>query len=558
MADSFPSNCNPRFINVDASTGCTLTRANIIGMTPQTFANQGYSEVYMDRVIARAQEARLAGVVENTLEDLLMSRISNIKSSVQKSNIGKSESVILPYVYRRQRRNINSNYWTIAAGAATPGAGQGGLAPGAWNLTVTNTASPFATPLVNIQTYFLPGKRLLIEYTNPTTNVAYAVQMDVINSVNADVGSVSKALVTVQPNYTTAGWNAMSTTAQAAFQPTVGNAIILANTISDYESWCLQDPSVNPMKLLTYWLQTTRETFEYSDEYLLALNAALTSNYFKDFRELPLAEQKRQQHMMYTRDWMNSVFYGQQINELQQVETYSQLPQVVDPLNPSCVLEYKANALGFKTQLQNCLRYLDHQTNPLNLDNLFQIGYNMKRSREASGGSVDTIDWMTDRFTAGAILQLMTTFYKAKYGVETTRFYQPNQKLMFEGQVMLNYNTYELPSDLGGYTFAVFTHPYFDDKLSAFSAGQQNRARTMWGIDWSDVQIGIAGTNSASRQTNIADNLYNCVIKPNVHHYQLNSTTWTSIIEDPSRHYIVDNFSTACPSLTVPGCTVNS
>lgn len=558
MADSFPSNCNPRFINVDSSAGCTLTRANIIGMTPQTFANQGFNEIYMDRVITRAQEARLAGVVENTLETLLMSRIANIKSSVSKSNIGKSESVILPYIYRRQRRNINSNYWTIAAGAATPGAGQGGLAPGAWDVTVTVTSSPFATPLVNIQQYFLPGKRVLCEYINTTTQVAYAVQMDIIAAVNADAGGVSKAKVTLVPNYTNSGWAALSTTVQATFQPTAGNLIILANTISDYESWCFQDPSVNPMKLLTYWLQTTRESFEYSDEYLLALNAALTSGYFKDFRELPLAEQKRQQHMMYTRDWMNSVFYGQQINENQSVETYASLPQVVDPLNPTCVLEYKANALGFKTQLQNCVRYLDHQGNALNLDNLFQIGYNMKRAREADGTRVDTIDWMTDRYTAGLILQLMTSFYKAKYGVETTRYYQPNQKLMFEGETMLTYNCYELPSDLGGYNLAVFTDPYFDDKLAGFTPAQQNRARTMWGIDWSDVQIGIAATNSAARQTNVADNLYNCVIRPNVHHYQLNSTTWTSIIEDPARHYIVDNFSSACPSLTVAGCSVNA
>jgi hypothetical protein len=171
---------------------------------------------------------------------------------------------------------------------------------------------------------------------------------------------------------------------------------------------------------------------------------------------------------------------------------------------------------------------------------------------------VDTIDVFTDRFTAGLILQIMTTFYKAKYGVQTERFYQPNEKLTFEGQTMLQYNKYELPSDLGGYNLAVFTHPYFDDKLAAFSPAQANRARTLWAIDWSDVEIGIAATNSANRQTNIADNLYNCVIKPNMHHFQLNSTTWTPIIEDPARHYIVDNFGPQCPTLTVAGCNVNS
>jgi hypothetical protein len=33
------------------------------------------------------------------------------------------------------------------------------------------------------------------------------------------------------------------------------------------------------------------------------------------------------------------------------------------------------------------------------------------------------------------------------------------------------------------------------------------------------------------------------------------STLWT-ICEDPSRHYVQDNFSDDCPRLTVPGCSV--
>lgn len=554
---AFPNNCNPRLINVSASTGCTLTRANIVAMTPNTFEGQGFTEVYMDRVITQAREARLVGVVENTLEMLLMSRITNVKDALIKQPVGGNESVIAPFIYRRQRRNINSNYWLLTAGAATPGAGQGGLPPGAWDITVSNTASPFATALVQLEQYFLPGKRVLIEYINTTTKVAYSVQMDIITAVNADTGGVSYAKITLAPNYTVVGWGALTAAQQAVFQPTAGVAIVLANTVSDYESWCYQDNAENSMKLLTYWLQTTRETHEYSDEYLAALTASLTSGYFKDFRELPLAKQKQIQHAKYTRDWMNSVFYGQQISELQDVNAYTGLPTVVDPLNPSCVLEYKANALGFKTQLQNCTRYLDNQGAALSLDLLFQTGYLMKRNREADGSSVDTIDFMTDRFTAGLILQLMTSFYKAKYGVNIERFYKPNEKLTFEGQTYLQYNVYELPSDVGGYNLAVFTHPYFDDKLASFGAAQANRGRTMWGIDWTDVAIGIAATNSANRQTNIADNLYNCVIKPNVHHYQLNSTTWTAIIEDPQRHYILDNFGPGCPTVTVAGCTVN-
>ena len=123
---------------------------------------------------------------------------------------------------------------------------------------------------------------------------------------------------------------------------------------------------------------------------------------------------------------------------------------------------------------------------------------------------------------------------------------------------MLKYNVYQLPSDLGGYELAVYTDQFFDDKLSAFDPSIQNRGRVLWGIDWSDFALGIAGTNSAVRQTNIYDNLYNCVITPNITHYMLNSTTWTTIVEDPARHQIIHNFSNACPVLTVPGCDLKT
>ena len=546
----FPNNCNPRIINVDASTGCTLTRASIRGMTPQDFEDQGFKEVGMDKIIQRAKEARLTGVVENTLETLLMSRLAPIKNAVSKQNIGGSESVILPFIYRRQKRNIYSNYWKVSGGVAAPGAGVGGVHPGAWNLTISNSPSPYATALVDLSQYFLPGKYLIVETINAVTKVSYSLQYKILAAV--DTGA--NATVTVEPNYTAAGWAALSGGQQAVYQVTTGQTFVLANSVSDYESWCHQYNAENTNKLLTYWLQTSRETHYYNDEYLLALNAALTSGYFKDFRQLPLAEQKRIQHLKSTRDWINSVFYGQRINENQTPETYQNLPTVNDLQDTNCILEYKANALGAKTQLADCNRVYDHQGNPLSIDLLAQVGYDLKRAREASGGSVDTIDLMTDRFTAGAILGLMIKFYKAKYGIETHRYYQVGQQLKFEDQVMLTYNKFELPPDLGGYNLAVFTHPFFDDKLAAFDPGIRSRGRTMWALDWSDIMIGIAGTNSANRQTNIYDNLYNCVIKPNITHYQLNSTSWTTILEDPSRHYVVDNFSDACPVLTVAGC----
>lgn len=557
---AFPGNCSGRIINVSASTGCTLTRADILAMTPQDFEDQGFKEIGMDKVYAQAQEARVAGYVENTLQTLLMSRITNIKGQLMKGRIGTSESVILPYISRRQKRNINSNYWSVTAGVANPGAGTGDIPASAWDLTVTNNPSTLASTLLNLDQYFLPGKYLFVEYAS-ASNVAYSLQYKIISA--ATVGGVTK--VTVEPNYSASGWAALSAASKLPFQ--VGGlsggaaqagtiAYLGVNSVSDFESWSGQDNAENTNSLLNYFLQTSRIVHEYTDEYLRALNAALTSQYFKQFRQLPLAEQKRIQQAKYDRDMLNSAFFGQRINENQTVEGYRNLPTVKDPANPDCVLEYKSNALGFLTQLNDCGRTLDHQGNPLNLDTLLATLYMVKRAREATGEEVEVIDVMTDRFTAGRIQDIMIDYYKKKYGVTTTRFYEPNQALTFENQIMLKYNRYQLPPELGGFTLAVFTHGFFDDKLAA--AANANRARYLWILDWSDIELGIAGTNSAQRRTNEADQLYNYVMKINVKHVTMNSMTWSPIIEDPNRHYIVQNFSDACPSLTVSGCAVEA
>lgn len=563
-------NCsNLRVINVDASSGCSLTRASIRGMTPADFEAQDVKEVGMDKVIARAQEARMAGVVENTLEDLLFSRFANIKGALQKAQIGQSESVILPYIYRRQKRNINSNYFLVESGAANPGAGSNGLPASSWDLTVKQNNSPFSSNLVGLDKYFLTGKTVIVEWFDSTTKVSYTTQGKVVAVADASSGGVNKAKVTIEPNVTAGTWAGYNSTQKAPYQPTTGILIIAANSISDYESWCQNEVAENTNKLLAFWLQTSRETHEYSDEYLKALNAALTSNYWKSFRQLPLAEQKRVQHMKYMRSLINSIFYGRRINEKQGVETYTQLPQVVDPLNPSCVLEYKANALGFMTQLEDCNRVWDSASgnayNPINLETIAQYAYEVKRAREASGGTIDTIDLMTDRWTAGGIHEVLNKYYKDRYGTVQNINYQPNQALKFEERVMLRYNLFQLPEDLGGINLAVFSHEFFDDRLSAFGAPSgispattdlANRGRALWMIDWSDIQWGVAATASVNRQTNVADDLYNCVIKPNIHHYMLNSMTWTGIMEDPNRHWIFRNFNSSRPYLRVNGTQV--
>ena len=92
----------PRIVQVDSSTGCTLTNASIKGMTPAEFEALGNKEIDLARVIASAAEAKILGVQEKGLPTLLRSSITNIKPLLNETKV-ETQSLILPYVQRRQR-----------------------------------------------------------------------------------------------------------------------------------------------------------------------------------------------------------------------------------------------------------------------------------------------------------------------------------------------------------------------------------------------------------------------------------------------------------------------
>lgn len=547
------NNCTPRLISVDNSCGCTLTRASIQAMTPEVFEAQGFTEVGMDRVIGQTREARMAGVPERSLTDLFLSRTVPIKTQA----VTQDKSIIAPFIMVPQRSVVNANWFNLVGGAADANAGVGPMPASAWDLTIENEASEFASPLTNLEKYFLPGRVILVFYKDTVTNVAQTVQLAILQAVNI---SATQAKLIVQPPFTAAGWAALNAGQQAVYQPTHGVVIPLANSVSNYESWCYNDASENTLKLLVYWLQTIRETFCYNDEYVKALTAPLTSEFFKKFRTLELAKQRKRQSMLAERAYWNTVFYGQKINEKQATTTYTDLPQVVDPANPSCLLEYKANTEGWYTQLQNCGRVFDNQDSPLDMDVLKSLLYSLKRNRETDSGNIDRIDGMCDRFLADAILTIMIQYYQKKYGMQYTRFFQAGQAIKFEDQILWNYNIYDFPDE--NVQLCVIVDSYFDDRLAVFNAANggadASRGRELWMLDWSDVMIGLAGTASATRQTNVADNLYNCVITPNVNHYQLSSKTIAAMVQVANRHAIIGNISSLCPTMTAIPCLPTS
>jgi hypothetical protein len=319
------------------------------------------------------------------------------------------------------------------------------------------------------------------------------------------------------------------------------------------------------------------------------------NEYAAKFKYLPLAEQNRQAAAHSDNAWLRSTFYGQAINENQTVEGYQGLPEVYDPESgtsfgsypgsqpsgDSCVMEYKANAVGIYTQLKESSRIADFKGGQLNLDSLMDLLYHLKRYRESDGDNIDVIDIMTDRYTADNLMVAFSRYYQAKYGAQVNRFVDQGKKLEFNNQVLFNYNVYDLPEI--GLQIAVFHDPFFDDIIAAggkagdsangyggwdttntqaenfgstalAKEAHRSARRCLYMLDWSDINIGIAGTNSVTRKhPNVeAQEMYKCRMEANVREYQLKSTKWTTMLDRPQRHLIVENFSDDLPAISTP------
>ena len=564
----------PRIIKVDSSTGCTLTKAHVKGLTPGEFEALGNKEIDLARVIASAAEAKTLGVEERGLTTLLTSSVQNIKPLINKQNVAE-QSIILPYIQRRQRSVINANYFAIEAGqdAISGDAYDPSYShqSGDYKVTVNLGGSDWLTPLQDIDRYFLPGGYVIINHWT-AGGATVEVQFMIVGKSGKESGdTIAKARVILRPVGASipaaAAFSTLPAGEQSKYQPTAGILQTIANNVNDYESWCRNQPTDLSVRLLVNWLQTTRESREVNDTYKKTLESIMSGKvnpYLSSMEYQPLAEQNKIASKISQDQWNRAVWYNQALNDAQKPETYMQLPAVTDPEDTNCTLEYKCNALGIKSLLREGNRIKDNGGNALDLDSLFSDLYYLKRNREQDGDTISVIDVMTDRLTSVKIFEAFNAYYKLRYGWEVQRNANINQTIEHNGIVLFNYNVYDIPDV--GVQLAVFHDPMFDDLLNVgtgkkylldgtrsgddvFSGSDATNFlsshRMLWLVDWSDVKIGVAGTNSVTRTQPHpeVDRLYSCRMDSVKRTFNLRSTKWTTMMDRPQRHLIIENIS---------------
>ena len=557
------ADCLPKIAKIRDGSGCSFTRASYNVMTLDEFAALGDQE-NLQTVYARAAETKQRGVVEKSIAQLLQGRMKDYGQLIKPANVPGSQSIIAPYIVKKQRHVVNAGYFKVTAGSANDPATTTGFTSGYhWVITVQITDSPWQVPLDALERYFIPGNAVLID-SLATSGAARSAQFTVVAAYNADNGATKAATVVLAPNVTPTTFAGYTAGQKAAWQPTGGVVQVGANSVSDFESHCYNDPVNNNVKLMLYWLQTMRQSQIVSDEYLKAIDAPNANEFFKVFSMLPYAEQVKQQNKLFNDRWWVSIFKGQAINEYQNSEQWQGIngggvPKVYDIDDPSCLLEYKANAIGIEPQLQACGRVVDMAGAQLDFDSLREMVYQLKRHREGTnnGETVDVLPIQTDRDTANRIKTLFASKEAKQYGISYNRNFSSKEALEFSKSTGLAVNSYDW--DEAGVSLDIVADPFFSDLLYATPAAHRSVNRYMWLLDYSDIDVGIAKTESRLKvypNDKVVDDLWKCTIKTNEKQRRLESTTFTVAVHNPDRHLIIRNFSDSCPKLTVQGCSV--
>lgn len=548
MADNIQitPGCVGRVYRVDDSCGCALTAATIEALTPEDILAWGNLAVDLSRVYADAHEARTLGVRESNIADLLNSRI---KSRAHKNPV--PDGISMPWEPVRQTQQVNATVFQIVDGGANADAGVGDTPDSATDLVIEVTDSPWATGITNLARYMLEGMNLNVRYTAGDGSTK-TFNVTILSASNT---SETQATVVVKQNMTDTAWGALSGGEQAVFQPNHGTVRILANSIDDFESWCHNPPVENNLGVREVWRQTMRTTRCFHDSYMKALEAGEDVNlYFREFKHLPWVKQEAQRRIFDRNAELNTYLFGDEISEKQTTATYRELPQITDPEDDSCVLGFKSNTLGIQRLLQDCGKFVDLASTPLDIDTLFDLMYVLMRHRKtANKSNAEIIEWMTDRFTAGIIHSIMIAYYKATYQIDSiTKYVEMGKVMEFNGLRGFKYDSYEIPKE--GFVLRIIRDEWFDDHLSQAATADKPAHRHMMAVDWSDIEVWLYGTSSKNRTNNLADNLYNCVIRENIKHYELMSKTVAVYMEDPNQHLWVTGFTDECPTVSTTVC----
>lgn len=497
-------------------------------------------------LLATQFQIKACGAKTNGLFDFLMSNkrmMGNRKITIP---LGPGNAEIAPFVMAEQHSVVNNEYWSLKNLFNTAGT---------YTIHVNSRAS---IPLDD--RYFVPGMNIYV-HARAASGTALRGSFKVVSAQASSFGGASTILITATAENDTLGW-----VAKAAFSGFTGGdplsaGVVIRGTanVADTERWCYNRPAVNDRKNVPFWFETDRHTMCTDELYEAWFQRLQEGNeYFKIFGDVDSAKRNKQLGEMFQREWINKFFWNKRISTNQTQESYRSLAQITTASNSTAGLYVpgegrcvgrKANAIGVYEQLAECGQVFDLQNQQLNLVELFeQLIYPIWRARGDQGIPNDVIEIFTDSYTASQFQRGMIQYYDtrsdglARFMIET--------KAVMSGQMGslgFNYNEYML--QYPQVKIRIVTHNYFDDFATAMTLESQGSAgRFLFILDFTSIFPGIIASNAKKHITGDIEKLaavdqdFACVMENPTQEIQLNSLTWTAVVECTATSAIVENF----------------
>lgn len=499
-------------------------------------------------------EANMCQARQSNLFNFLMASSMNLSKKISMDKLNSGLLQIKPYVMMKRKGEVDNNNWR----------GTGGQASGNnWQMDFTS-----GTNIPANAGFFNAGERVFIRgitANGTSTNTAWII---VSSSV---VGQAVRVIMTSQ--------NTNSNLAAARLaSPVAGVAVLGTANISDFESWCNQEPGLINTTYEPYWTETVRasscqeELYDQWREQIMAGNAM-----YRELYDLDTITYNRQMAESWKRRWMNTIFYSKalanqtladmaSLDDINAVlwdwaaETETTPDGYVRTSAARCVGK-KANVVGIYEQMAKCERVRDLQGGVINLPALFREFYKIKRIREATGHPNPRVFelFMPESYMVAWQTALLS-YFKGR-SLDMMRLNENLAANVEQSPMGFRYRKFQL--DYPDIELRLVTDNYFTDEMAEFEAqaaalgagyeGLANVGRKVWLMDWSNTYVGIIGSDRVTHRSGdiqtlaAVDPSYMCVMKVPRKTVTLTSTQYTVVVECPAAGLILENMSGAAP-----------
>lgn len=510
----------------------------------------------LEHLLSTHFQIKACGAVQHSMRDFFIANAKITRKGEMKFDQNdRSITKVAPFIMAEQKKPINNVWWRLSNLSVGGGGQLIGHAYSGSGIPADIRSFP-ASCAMFLETLSAGGSKIYSQYivdpNNPPTisnDGTYVLLYLVPQMAGSFFTSSANTVAQIVSDMT--GLNATGVLTRGVVN------------IGKTESYCEDEPAYRNDNRVPFWLQHTRWTSCSSELYNEWLGLVLENNpLYRDVIYISEVERMRQKGEAFEQRLFDTLWFQQPLNQYQNLSEYTSLPQVTNFLSGTTLgveggrcYGYKANCVGWLTQLRECNRWYDCQGLPLNLYALFNAIYNMRRVRAGVGSSAQLqFDLFTDGISAELIDKAMIGYYglifggKDRYnvniGVDSQRTYGENK------EYGIQFTSYKLRERNNGVTLNVITDWAFDDKRSEFAAnGITNGGCTLMMLDLTGIYMKVIESNKVNNHTGdlkalvAVDSNFACVEETMTRDTVLNGLTFTGVVECPLASIIIDNFS---------------